>query len=70
MKRTSDLVNELLNENRYWTFWKADWSDKRYVYWGGVTKFEEIKDAMKLLLGEDCMYERQVQLKDPDYSFK
>lgn len=63
------LIQNLLTENRYWTFWSADWSKRINIFWGGKTKFTSIKKKMIKQLGEGCGYERQVQLREPDITF-
>lgn len=36
------LIEDLLTENRYWTFWSSDWSKKVRIVWGGKTKWKDI----------------------------
>ena len=64
------LINDLLTENRYWTFWSKDWSKRINIFWGGKTKFKTITNKMIKELGEGCGYERQLQLRKPDVTFK
>lgn len=69
MIQNNTLINDLLSENRYWTFWSSDWSQRVNIFWGGKTKFSTITKQMIKQLGKGCGYERQVQLKEPDLSF-
>lgn len=64
------LIQDLLTENRYWTFWSADWSKRMNVFWEGKTKFDTIKMEMTKKLGNGFGYERQVQLQKPDIKYK
>ena len=68
------LIQDLLTENRYWTFWTSDWSKKVNVLWGGKTPFKNVitgaRRALKKTRGQEILYERQVQLKQPDISFE
>lgn len=70
MENKNSLVEDLLTENRFWTFWSSDWSKKVYVYWGGKTSFKKIIEQISKLDGmDDFVYERQVSLKSPDLKF-
>ena len=64
------LIQDLLTEDRYWTFWTSDWSKRINILWGGKTKFEDVKKTMMEKLGADCIYERQVELREPEISFE
>lgn len=66
----SNLIKDLLTENRYWTFWKSDWSECIYVFWGGKTKWKQIEEIVSKRLGADFIYERQVELKTPELTFE
>lgn len=71
MKKT--LINDLLTENRYWTFWSSDWTVRVNVFWEGKTKWKDVVSAVRVKMnkvkGEEVGYERQVQLRNPDLSF-
>jgi hypothetical protein len=60
------LTQDLLLENRYWTFWSSDWTKRINVFWLGKTKWNDIIEEMCSHLGNDLIYERQVQLQEPD----
>jgi hypothetical protein len=68
------LIYDLLTENRFWTFWMPDWSEKVYVQWGGKTKFSVVKNAARKYLGIKrnglIGYERQTEIKNPKLIFK
>jgi hypothetical protein len=74
------LVQGLLIENRYWTFWSGDWKYRINIYWGGETKWKDVvrqvKQQMAAIAGvslhalHEMVYEREVQLREPDMSFK
>jgi hypothetical protein len=64
------LIEDLLTENRYWTFWKSDWSQHIYVFWGGKTNWKEVEKQMVQKLGKGLKFERQVELKEPQIVFK
>lgn len=76
------LIEDLLNENRYWTFNASNWEEfssngikQRYnIFWGGKTKWNkviaEVRKKMGKVHGEEIYYERQVVLKKPDISFE
>lgn len=66
---SSKLVKDLLTQNSFWTFWASDYSQRINIHWAGSISFEDIKDTMRMKLGEGFMYERQVQLMDPDIKF-
>jgi hypothetical protein len=70
-----NIINDLLTENRFWTFWSTDWSVKVYVQWNQKTKFKDIISNIKschefknsnATLGG---YERQLEIKKPHYIF-
>jgi hypothetical protein len=67
-----NLVNDLLTENRYWTFWSENWQTRVNVLWNGQTPWEIVKNEMKIKYFRQVNfgYERQVQLKNPDITFK
>lgn len=71
MKKT--LINDLLTENRYWTFWSSDWTIRVNVFWEGKTRWKDVVAAVRVKMnkvkGEEIGYERQVQLRNPDLSF-
>lgn len=68
-KQTSNLVKDLLTENRFWTFWSSDWSKKLNVRWEGSIKFSDVLQTMKMKLGEGIMYERSIEIQTPDIKF-
>lgn len=47
------FIQDLLTENRYWTFWSGDWSIRITVYWGGKTKWSEVVKGVKLRMLND-----------------
>lgn len=64
------LVEDLLTENRFWTFWSLDWTKKVYVRWNGQTKFSKIiYDMKKRMKVKELGYERQVQIKTPEVTY-
>lgn len=77
---TKTLIQDLLTENRYWTFWSADWSTRINVYWEGKTKWSQVvSEVKKIMLSKhnghlqdvhSMGYERQVQLREPDVTFE
>lgn len=79
-KYSSNLVEDLLAENRYWTFWSSDWTLKVDIFWEGKTKWRDVVNAVKermfkmnknkLIEIHNLSYERQVILCNPDMSFK
>lgn len=64
------LIKDLLTENKYWTFSSSDWTTRINVYWKGKTKWKDVEKEMVRILGNGCVHERQVQLKDPDMTFE
>lgn len=64
------LIEDLLTENRYWTFWKPDWSEKVHIFWDGKTPFKKVIQTCQEYLGaKKLLYERQVSLKEPQIIF-
>lgn len=67
------LIKDLLTENKFWTFWSSDWSQKVNILWSGKTKWKdviaEVRKKMNKTKGEIINYERQVQLVHPDLIF-
>ncbi len=68
-KYSSQFIEELLTENRFWTFWSADMEKCIHVFWKQKTKFAFILDAMKEKLGEGFGYERSVSCDKIDIEF-
>lgn len=75
--QANTLVQDLLTENRYWTFWSCDWKIRVNVFWAGKTKWADVKKAVgkkyfnlgkRNEIEHGC--ERQVSLQKPDISFK
>jgi hypothetical protein len=64
------LIEDLLTENRYWTFWTPDWSKKVCIFWNGEIPFKNVIEVCKKHLGtKEVGYERQVELKEPEIIF-
>lgn len=73
------IMQDLLTENRYWTFWSGDFSIRVNVFWEGKTKWSEVVKAVKNKMLNDfpgklrtiheMKYERQGELKKPDITF-
>lgn len=65
------LLQDLLTENRYWTFSSLDWNKRVNVWWNGSISFADVKETIKLKYfpNEDFYYERQIELKEPDIKF-
>lgn len=68
-RKKGTLIHTLLTEDRYWTFWAKGWTKKLRVTWNGKTKFAEIIKQMEEKLGDGMMYERQIEVKEPDFTF-
>lgn len=67
-----NLIQDLLTENKYWTFWSDSWTIKVNVLWNGKTKWSAVKKAISdqyFPHGMGFGYERQVELKEPDITF-
>lgn len=71
---TKTLLQSLLTEDRYWTFWSSDWRIRVNVFWGGKTKWAQVKKAVSdkyFAKGKiEHGYERQIQIREPNISFK
>lgn len=70
------LIEDLLTENRFWTFWSEDWNTRVNVQWNGKTKFKDVVKAVekstqfKTSASPMAGYERQVDIKTPDIIFE
>lgn len=47
MKKQKTLIEDLLTENRFWTFWTLDWKNKVDIFWGGKTEWKKVCIAVK-----------------------
>lgn len=73
MKKEKTLIEDLLTENRFWTFSSTDWKQRVNIVWGGKTNWEDVVwEVRKKILktkGEEIYFERQVELTKPDLTF-
>lgn len=63
------LIKDLLTENRFWTFWKSDYSERINVQWNGKTKFPDIIKEVEKKFGKKFMYERNIAPEKIDLTF-